>query len=76
MLFLCMVADLLTFGLSWLRKFGIKYYLLFQTFVDQIWVILNLCKLLICTLAESRYTALKMTFLGKFTDGLMILLPW
>ena len=52
------------------------YYFLFIEFVDQIWIILNLCKLLICTFAQSRYIALKMTFLGKFTDGLMILLPW
>ena len=76
MLFLCKVADRLTFGLPWSRKFGTKYYLLFIAFVDQIWVILNLCELLMCTFAESRRIALKMTYLGKFTDGSMILLPW
>ena len=49
---------------------------LFYALLDQIWIILNLCKLLICLFAESRYIALKMTFLDKFTDGSMILLPW
>ena len=43
---------------------------------DQIWIIFSLCELLICAFAESRYIALKMTILGKLTDGLMNLLPW
>ena len=71
-----MVADCLPFALPWLRKFGIKYYFLLIAFVDQIMIILNLCELLIYIFAESRYIALKKIFLGKFTDGSIILLPW
>ena len=74
-LFLCMVADCLTFALPWLRKFGTKYYFLLVAFVVQITIILNLCELMIYIFAESRYIALENIFLGKFTDGSIILLP-
>ena len=30
----------------------------------------------ICNFAGSRSIDLKLTFIGKFTDGAMILLPW
>ena len=73
MLFLCIVADRLTFRLPWQRT-CLTFFCI--AFVDQIWIILNLCELLICTFAESRYIAFKMTFPVKFTDGLMNLLPW
>ena len=37
---------------------------------------MNLNELLGCIPAESREIALKMTFLGDFTDGMMFLLLW
>ena len=52
-------------------KYGFDF-----VFVDQIWIILNLYELLGRILAESREIALKMTFLGNFTVGMMFLLLW
>ena len=50
----------------------IWYQVFILAFVDQI----DLCELFIYTFADISYIALKMIFLGKFTGGSMILLPW